>query len=101
MNYRNEFEKIIENIKLNRMTPPEIFNEQILPMINFIQKHTPASLYKFRECTENNLDALYKDEIWLSKASKFNDLHDSLLFFDKPTILKQAHLKRTRTLLDK
>lgn len=90
MDYRNEYEKIIENIKLNRMTPPEKFNNQILPLINFIQINTPASLYKFRECTENNLDALVKDEIWLSKASKFNDLHDSLLFFDKPAILNQA-----------
>jgi len=90
MNYRDEFGKVIENIKVNRMTPPEKINDKIQPLIHFIQKNIPTALYKFRECTENNLDAFDKDELWLSKASKFNDLHDSLLFFDKPAILNQA-----------
>lgn len=90
MNYRDEFEKIIEGTKLNRMISQEEFNNRIQPMIQFIQRNVPAQLYKFRECTENNIGAFDKDEIWLSKASRFNDLHDSLLFFDKPSILSQA-----------
>lgn len=48
----------------------------------------PEQLFKFRECTEYSLDAFDKDELWLSKASLFNDLHDSLFFFDKSYILK-------------
>lgn len=90
MDYRDEFKTMIETIKINRETPPEEFNAEILPLIHFIQKNIPETLYKFRACTENNLDAFDKDEIWLSKASAFNDLHDSLLFFDKPAILEQA-----------
>lgn len=90
MNYRDEFKNIIENIKINQTTPPEEFNNSMQPMIQFIQKNIPAALYKFRECTEHNLDAFDKNEIWLSKASNFNDLHDSLLFFDKTAMLKQA-----------
>lgn len=58
--------------------------------MQFLQKNVPAPLYKFRECTKNNLYAFTKDEIWLSKVSNFNDLHDGLLFFDKRAILKQA-----------
>lgn len=90
MNYRDEFKKIIENIKVSRMTPPEKFNAEMQPLIHFIQINIPAALYRFRECTEINIDAFNKDEIWLSKASKFNDPHDSLLFFDKSAILNQA-----------
>ena len=36
MNYRDEFKKIIENIKVSRMTPPEKFNAEMQPLIHFI-----------------------------------------------------------------
>ena len=84
MNYRDEFEKILEATKVNRMISQEEFNNRMQPMIQFIQRNVPAQLYKFRECTENNIEAFDKDEIWLSKASRFNDLHDSLLFLTNP-----------------
>lgn len=90
MNYRDEFEKIVENIKVNRNALPEEFNQKMQPMIQFIQNNIPNQLYKFRSCTEYSLDAFEKDEIWLANASLFNDLHDSLLFLDKPTILEHA-----------
>lgn len=57
-------------------------------MLDFIGKNMPEQLFKFRGCTEYSLDAFAKDELWLSKASLFNDLHDSLFFFDKANILK-------------
>ena len=90
MNYRDEFKKLIEGIKVNSKTPPEELKKIMQPMIQFIQMNVPAPLYKFRECTENNLAAFDRDEIWLSRASQFNDVHDSLLFFDKHAMLEQA-----------
>lgn len=90
MNCRNEFEKIIENIKINNNSTPEEFKAQLQPLIEFIQNNIPEHLFRFRSCTEYNLDAFEKDQIWLSKASLFNDPHDSLLFFDKPFILEQS-----------
>lgn len=90
MDYRNEFKKLIYNIKVNRNTPSDEFKRRMQPLIQYIQMNVPESLYKFRECTENNLAAFSRDEIWLSKASNFNDVHDGLLFFDKHTILNQA-----------
>ncbi|MCC2256080.1 DUF2971 domain-containing protein [Ruminococcus sp. CLA-AA-H200] len=88
MSYRNEFEKIIEDIRLEPNTPKEEFDSKILPLLQFISNNVPEQLFKFRECTEYSLDAFDKDELWLSKASLFNDLHDSLFFFDKSYILK-------------
>ncbi|MBD5467419.1 MAG: DUF2971 domain-containing protein [Lachnospiraceae bacterium] len=87
MNYRDEFEKIIEGIKISPNAPKEEVDSQFLPVIQFIRKNVPEQLYKFRGCAEYSIDAFEKDELWLSKASFFNDLHDSLLFFDKNAIL--------------
>lgn len=86
-NYRDEFEKIIESIKISPNAPKEEVDRQFLPLIQFIGKNVPEQLYKFRGCTEYSIDAFEKDELWLSKAALFNDLHDSLLFFDKSAIL--------------
>ena len=87
MNYRDEFEKIIESIKISPNAPKEEIDRQFLPLIQFIGKNVPEQLYKFRGCAEYSIDAFEKDELWLSKAALFNDLHDSLLFFDKSAIL--------------
>lgn len=87
MNYRDEFEKIIESIKISPNAPKEEVDRQFLPLIQFIGKNVPEQLYKFRGCAEYSIDAFEKDELWLSKAALFNDLHDSLLFFDKSAIL--------------
>ena len=87
MSYRDEFEKIIEQIMISPKAPKEEVDRQFLPLIQFIRNNVPEQLYKFRACTEYSIDAFEKDELWLSKAALFNDLHDSLFFFDKDTIL--------------
>ena len=83
MSYRDEFEKIIENINIAPNTSQEEIDNKILPLIQFIGKNIPERLYKFRGCTEYSIDAFEQDELWLSKAAFFNDLHDSLLFLIK------------------
>ena len=87
MTYRKEFEKIIENIKIGPNASYEEIHRLSSPMMQFIGKNIPNQLYKFRGCTDYSIDAFEKDELWLSKAALFNDLHDSLFFFDKNTIL--------------
>ena len=87
MNFRNEFAKMIDDIKLGPDTPKEEFDRTFSPLMRFINNNLPERLFKFRACTEYSLDAFEKDELWLSKASLFNDLHDSLFFFDKTGIL--------------
>lgn len=87
MSYRDEFEKIIEEIKICANASKEEINRQFLPLIQFIGRTVPDQLYKFRRCADYSIDAFEKDELWLSKAAGFNDLHDSLFFFDKNAIL--------------
>ena len=91
MSFRDDFAKIIEPIQLNQNMPKEDFDFKALPVIQFIRDHVPNQLYKFRGCTERSLDAFDKGELWLSKASLFNDPHDSLFFFDKESVLKSVN----------
>lgn len=87
MSFREDFDSILEAIRVNPKTSAEEFQRQVMPLIQFIRENTPERLFKFRACTSKNLSAFEKDEIWLSTAASFNDLHDSLLFFDKKSIL--------------
>lgn len=88
MSFRNEFAKRIEDIRLGPNSPKEEYDSKTLPLFEFINNNLPEQLFKFRGCTEYSLDAFEKDELWLSKASLYNDLYDSLFFFDKDAILK-------------
>lgn len=90
MNFRNDFAKMIEDIRLGSDTPKEEFDRIFSPLLQFINSNLPEQLFKFRGCTEYSLDAFEKDELWLSKASLFNDLHDSLFFFNKAEILSSV-----------
>ena len=57
MNYRDEFEKIIEGINISPNVPKEEVDRQFLPLIQFIGKNVPEQLYKFRGCAEYSIDA--------------------------------------------
>lgn len=87
MGCREEFDAILKSTNLSNNPSKEEFNQVMQPLMQFIWNKAPSTLYKFRECSEYSFDAFAKDEIWLSKAKLFNDLHDSLIFFDKQAIL--------------
>lgn len=57
MSYRDEFEKIMEGIKISPTAPKEEVDRQFLPLIQFIGKNVPDQLYKFRGCAEYSIDA--------------------------------------------
>ena len=88
MNYRDEFRDMLENTRISRHSSQEEIKQQALLLTQFVSTNIPNQLYKFRSCTENSLSAFEKGELWLSKASLFNDLHDSLFYFDKSAILE-------------
>lgn len=52
--------------------------------LNCILKHfkeIPRQLFKYRECNENNFNALENQEVWLSSAENFVDPYDCRLPF--------------------
>lgn len=44
--------------------------------------HVPARLYKYRQFTENHLNALKKDTLWLSSPDRLNDPYEAQVSFD-------------------
>lgn len=44
--------------------------------------HVPARLYKYRQFSENHLDALKRGVLWLSSPDKLNDPYEAQVSFD-------------------
>ena len=47
-----------------------------------MMKSIPKKLYKYRECNEQNIDALKKKQIWFSSPNYWNDKADVTVAFD-------------------
>ena len=72
------------------------------PWANFLLKHTPEKLYRFRFCKERAFSDLDSGILGFSPGYKMNDIFDGLLYFDKERILSgmnralgNDNLKRT------
>ena len=57
------------------------------PVLDWVDKHVPAKLYKFRECSENNINAFRNQQIWFATGAKMNDDYDAILYSDNEGIL--------------
>ena len=83
----------IEYCKLLNDTtvPSNISDEEVhkreKPLLDWVDKHIPAKLYKFRECSENNINAFRNQQIWFATGAKMNDDYDAILYSDNEGIL--------------
>ena len=59
-----------------------VLYEHLQPLVNYTKRHIPASLYRFRSCTANSIQALNDDLLYLTRADYFNDPYDCLLYFN-------------------
>ena len=49
-------------------------------IITLLRENAPKTLYRYRSCSDNNIDSFRTGSIYAGKASKFNDPYDSVLF---------------------
>lgn len=88
---KKEFKNLLEQIAI----PESLTLEQREPMLKTIVEYAhriiPSKLFRYRECSETQFDAFYKDNIYASTADKFNDPYDCLLRFDKKFIFDSIH----------
>ncbi len=47
-----------------------------------VETHCPDSLFRYRQYTDNNLDAFKEDKMYLATPASQNDPYDNLYFFD-------------------
>ena len=62
--YRKEFKNILEKTILPEGISNEERDERLLPLSKHIFEHIPQKLFRFRECTEMNLDAFNGDKLF-------------------------------------
>ena len=85
---REDFDKILQGIVIPEGTSNEIINEKVQPIREAISEMLPSSLYRFRPCSDLQIDAFEKDEIYAVTADKFNDPYDTLPWFNLDGIIQ-------------
>lgn len=83
--------KIIDNTVTPSTATQSEQQEALKPLLEWVVKHTPSKLYKFRECNENNINAFRNEQIWFATGAKMNDDYDAILFSDNNGILADLH----------
>lgn len=84
---REEFDRILQGIVIPEGTPNETINEMVQPIRRAIFEMMPSSLFRFRSCSDLQIEAFEKDEIYAVTADKFNDPYDTLPWFDTARIV--------------
>ena len=79
---REEFAKRLEGIQIHEGTDPKVFYDSVLPISDALTQMMPQSLFRYRSCTEKQIDAFQKDTIYAVSADLFNDPFDTLVRYD-------------------
>lgn len=54
----------------------------------FTKENIPAKLYRYRTCTDYNIQSFEEDKIYVGNPSDFNDPFDSLIYCDRQEVRK-------------
>lgn len=79
---RVEFAKRLEGIQIQESTDPKVLYDSVLPISDALTQMMPNSLFRYRSCTEKQIDAFQKDTIYAVSADLFNDPYDTLVRYD-------------------
>lgn len=80
---RTQFKEILERIFLPEGISNEEMKEKLLPLSKHIFEFIPSRLFRYRPCSEMNMDAFNEDKLYAITPDKFNDPYDSLFRYDK------------------
>lgn len=83
---RLKFQELLETIKIPYGMTQEEMIKVLRPINIALLQLIPERLYKYRNCKDNHISALEKDELWLSTSDLFNDPFDTLIQYDEGKI---------------
>lgn len=89
--YRQKFEQILADTVIPEGTAPDATRDKVSALVDFINKHIPAQLFRFRSCSELNIDAFERDVLYAVTPDKFNDPYDALFRYNKDYIIKEIN----------
>ena len=79
---RSECERRLRSVVIPEGTPVPDINRMVMPISEAIVEMMPHSLFRYRPCTEDRIDAFEKDTIFAVPADWFNDPYDTLVRYD-------------------
>ena len=92
MNSRlRQFKDLLERTIIPEHLPPEDAMPMFHKLYQMVDTITPSRLFRYRECSEVQIDAFDRDLIFVSSADKFNDPYDCLLRFDKDFLFESIN----------
>lgn len=84
---RNEFKKILDNIKLHSCAPSEIKQHIIQTLNEKTLQFLPTSLYRYRPFNKYSMQDLRTYTISSSNPKIFEDENDSLIYIDRENFI--------------
>ena len=87
MGFREKFDELLSGIIIEGSLSPEQTKNKYIPLVDFAFKNMPTHLYRYRKCNESNIGGFESDSIWTVPPTMFNDVHDSLSYYDTNQIL--------------
>ena len=63
----------------------------IKELMDYINLNKPKTIFRYRSCTENTIEAFRNDELYFNTADNFNDPYDSLVYCNEDYINKSLH----------
>lgn len=87
---RSEFAKLLDSIIIPEGINQECMESRMLPISDALMSMLPQKLYRYRSCSDLNIDAFDKDLIYAVTADKFNDPYDTLVYYNLDSILEQT-----------
>ena len=90
--FRKDLKEILCDTVLLEGIPEKEMLEKLRPLRNHIDSHLPSRLFRYRSCSELNIDAFNEDKFYAVTPDKFNDPYDSLIRYDKEKLREQALL---------
>ncbi len=77
------YKQLVEYIEYMSGNNGYLIIPEMQPLIDYVKNRPLRKLFRFRSYNENAINALENDELYLSRADKFNDPYDCLLCFDE------------------
>lgn len=86
-----EYSELLKNTIIPTGIDEQEKRRRLTPLIEWGYKHTPQNLFKFRACSENNINAFRNKQIWFATGAQMNDDFDALLHCNKEKILQKLN----------
>ena len=74
---------------LNSTENKDIYSEEILQLLKYVNDNMPKSLFHYRRCSEQSIEAFRENKLYFNTASNFNDPYDCLVYCDIKAIERE------------